>query len=83
MEKPSKQVWRIMLGFDPNRQLKEMIFADMEREQLPIEVISQRYALPEIFILNSPADLIEYNGEKMTLDQFQARYPFRKFVKIT
>ncbi len=48
-------VWRKLLGYDPGKELKAQILAEVEAEKLSLEEACARYAMPPVYI-GEPAE---------------------------
>ncbi|OQC43173.1 MAG: hypothetical protein BWX60_01100 [Candidatus Marinimicrobia bacterium ADurb.Bin030] len=70
-----------LLGYEPGAELKRMILDDVKTSGLSIEECADKYAMPPQFIVGR-GSTFEYNGETMTSEEFQRRFPYRRFVII-
>lgn len=84
MEKPSNKLWRILMGFEPSREQKEIIFDECERDKLSLQEVCGRYQMSSMYIMktNDPDEKVELEGELMTLAQIKALYPYKRIVII-
>lgn len=61
-----------------------MILKEVAETGQVFDAVADKYRLPPMFIMstNNPDELIEYNGQTMTLEQFKKKYPHRRCVVI-
>jgi hypothetical protein len=71
-----------LLSYDPSPELVRMILADVKATgNCCIEECADKYAMPPQFIVGR-GSTFEYNGETMTSEEFQRRFPYRRFVIV-
>ena len=61
-------VWRKLLGYDPGKQLKAKILAEVEAEKKPLAEVCGRYAMPPLYLKDEPTE--DYDN------------PFRPAIRI-
>ena len=69
---------------DFGKETLKMILKEVSDTGQPFDLIADKYRLPPMFIMKSkdPDELVEYEGEEMTLKQFHEKYPHRRCVVI-
>jgi len=70
-----------LLSYDPSPELVRMILADVQTTGKCIEECADKYAMPPQFIVGR-GNTFQYNGETMTSEEFQRRFPYRRFIIV-
>lgn len=85
MEKIKNEIWENLLGYKPDREVKEMILAEVAATGKPLQqVIGEGKTIPimsETGILG-PDGLFEYRGRRITGAQWEKENPLGSFGKI-
>ncbi len=82
MKKDEKDELIELLSYEPGREQRLMILREVKESGLTIAEVADKYAMPPLFI-KADDGTIEYKGQKMTPEQFNAKFPHRRFVTIT
>lgn len=82
MKKDEKDELIELLSYEPGREQRLMILREVKETGKTIAEVADKYAMPPLFI-KADDGMIEYKGEKMTPEQFNAKFPYRRFVTIT
>lgn len=85
MERIKNKVWEELIGFQPNREMKEMILAEVAATGKSLQqVIGEGKTvpiMPEMGILGEDGKF-EYRGKRMTSKEFEEVNPLASFAKI-
>jgi len=81
MKKDEKDELIELLSYEPGREQRLMILREVKESGLTIAEVADKYAMPPLFI-KADDGTIEYKGQKMTPEQFNAKFPHRRFVTI-
>lgn len=67
-----------------NEECLRMILKEVSQTGKCFDEVAEKYRLPELFIMddNDPDDHVNYEDERMTLKQFQEKYPYKNCVVI-
>ena len=79
--KTDKDELEELLSFKPSKELRIMILEEVKQTGKSVAEIADRYAMPPQFFLGR-GNTFEYGNETMTSEQFQQRFPYRRFVTI-
>ncbi len=73
---------KIKSEFD--KETLRMILKEVAEAGQPFDLIADKYRLPPMFIMDThdPDELVTYEGQEMTLQQFHDRFPYRKCIVI-
>ena len=71
-----------LLGYRPGREQRLMILKEVKESGLSIAEVADKFSMPPLF-KKDVNGMIEYKGEKMTPEQFNAKFPHRRFVTLT
>lgn len=72
-----------LMGYTPGRELILMILKEVKESGKCLEEVAGKYTLPEMFILHDKDSLLDYHGEKITIEEFKRRFPYRRFIIMT
>lgn len=72
-----------LMGYEPSRSQILMILQEMKSTGRCLEEVADKFALPEMFILHDKDSLLDYHGEKITIEEFKRRFPYRRFITMT
>lgn len=85
MEKIKNEVWENLIGYNPDRELKELILSEVATTGKSLQqVIGEGKTIPimpETGILDDDG-LFEYRGERMTAKRFEEVNPLGEFGRI-
>lgn len=79
--KDIKKTLTELMGFEPGRDQRIQILRECKESGKSIEEVCDKYALPPLFVIRDDGTFL-YNGETMTKEQFNQRFPFRRFVTV-
>jgi len=75
-----------LLGHEPSKGEKMMFLKEVQETGEPLEKVIDKYTMPPVYSLNEDGTLnykhLDGTIEKMTPDEFNRRWPFRRFVTI-
>lgn len=71
-----------ILGYPPTRETKMQIMKYARENNLTPGEATSKFAMPNMLIENEDGKTFEYEGENLTPDQLNTKYPFHKFVLI-
>jgi hypothetical protein len=71
-----------LLGYEPGREQRLMILREVQETGKTIAEVADKYAMPPLF-MKADNGTIKYKGELLTPEQFNAKFPHRRFVTIT
>jgi hypothetical protein len=85
MEKIKNEVWKNLIGYNPDREVKELILSEVATTGKTLQqVIGEGKIIPimpETGILDD-SGRFEYRGERMTAKRFEEVNPLGEFGKI-
>lgn len=70
-----------LLGYAPTMAMRLTIVAEMRETGFPLAKVADRYALPPLAMLDED-DSFMYNGKRMTLTEWQEKWPYRRIITI-
>jgi hypothetical protein len=70
-----------LLGYEPGREQRLIILKEVKETGLSIQEVADKFAMPPLFIRDDDGKIL-YKGEKMTSEQFNKKFPHRRFVTI-
>lgn len=67
-----------------SKETLRMILKEVAETGQVFDAVADKYRLPPMFIMKTsdPDEFVEYEGHKMTLEQFKKKYPHRRCVVI-
>ena len=71
-----------ILGYEPGREQRLIIMRYARDHQLTPGEAASKFAMPVMLFENEDGKTYDYEGEKLTPDQLNAKYPFHRFVLI-
>lgn len=71
-----------ILGYPPSRETKLQIMNYARNNNLTPGEAASKFAMPVMLFINEDGKTYDYEGEKLTPDQLNAKYPFHRFVLI-
>jgi hypothetical protein len=70
-----------LLSYKPGAETKKMILKEVRESGKSIEEVADKFSMPPLFQKDANG-MIQYKGEKMTSEQFNEKFPHRRFVTI-
>lgn len=71
-----------LMGYEPSRSQTLMILQEVKSTGKCLEEVADKYAMSPVFMLDQEDSLLDYNGEKITKDEFKRRFPYRRFITM-
>jgi len=75
------EVWTKMFGFEVNKEMKEIVLAEVAKTGDPIEKVVARYTMPEFAMLDEEGKF-DYHGQRVTIAEWQRINPLGQYGKI-
>jgi hypothetical protein len=75
------EVWTRLFGFEVNKEMKEIILAEVAKTGQDIRKVIARYTLPEFAMLDDEGKF-DYHGQRVTLEEWRKINPLGEYARI-
>jgi hypothetical protein len=71
-----------ILGYEPSREQRLVIMRYARDHQMTPGEAASKFSLPAMLFVNDDGETFEYEGENLTSEQLNTKYPYNRFVFI-